>query len=44
MYEQYRDKAAFKEHGQTEHFKALGLGRSSRSWRARERSFYETLE
>ena len=26
MYEQYRDKAAFEEHGQTEHFQTLGVG------------------
>ena len=25
IYEQYRDEDAFKEHGQTEHFKALAL-------------------
>ena len=43
MYEQYRDKAAFEEHGQTEHFKTLGPGELFGLMESRERSFYETL-
>ena len=44
MYEQYRDKAAFEEHGQTEHFKTLGLGELFGLMEHRERAFYETLD
>jgi quinol monooxygenase YgiN len=43
MYEQYRDKAAFEEHGQTEHFKEIVLGELFPLMESRERSFYETL-
>jgi quinol monooxygenase YgiN len=43
MYEQYRDKAAFEEHGQTEHFKEIGLGELFPLMESRERSFYETI-
>ena len=44
MYEQYRDKAAFEEHGQTEHFQTLGVGAISPLMESRERNFYETFE
>ena len=44
MYEQYRDKAAFEEHGQTEHFKALGVDGIFPLMENRERAFYETFE
>ena len=44
MYEQYRDKAAFEEHGQTEHFQALGVGEIFPLMESRERNFYETFE
>jgi quinol monooxygenase YgiN len=44
MYEQYRDKAAFEEHGQTEHFQTLGVGEIFPLMETRERSFYETFE
>jgi quinol monooxygenase YgiN len=44
IYEQYRDKAAFEEHGQTEHFKTLGAGELFPLMEARERNFYETLD
>jgi len=44
MYEQYRDKAAFEEHGQTEHFKELALGELFPLLEGRERNFYETLD
>jgi quinol monooxygenase YgiN len=44
MYEQYRDKAAFEEHGQTEHFQALAVGELFGLMEKRERNFYETLD
>jgi quinol monooxygenase YgiN len=43
MYEQYRDKAAFEDHGQTEHFKTLAAGELFGLMENRERTFYETL-
>jgi quinol monooxygenase YgiN len=43
MYEQYRDRAAFEEHGQTEHFKEIALGELFPLLESRERHFYETL-
>jgi quinol monooxygenase YgiN len=43
MYEQYRDRAAFEEHGQTEHFQSLAVGPLFGLMENRERSFYETL-
>jgi quinol monooxygenase YgiN len=44
MYEQYRDQAAFEEHGQTEHFQRLGPGALFPLMEQRERNFYETLD
>jgi quinol monooxygenase YgiN len=44
IYEQYRDKAAFEEHGQSEHFKTLGAGELFPLAEERERAFYETLD
>ena len=44
VYEQYRDKAAFEEHGQTEHFQTLGVGEIFPLMESRERNFYETFE
>jgi quinol monooxygenase YgiN len=44
MYEQYRDKAAFEEHGQAEHFQRIALGELFPLMENRERSFYETLD
>lgn len=44
MYEQYDDKAAFEAHGQTEHFKELGVGQLFGLMENRERAFYETLD
>ena len=43
VYEQYRDKAAFEEHGASEHFQRLGLGGLFELMESRERTFYETL-
>jgi len=44
MYEQYRDRAAFEEHGATEHFKALGLGQLFPLMEERRREVYESLD
>jgi quinol monooxygenase YgiN len=44
MYEQYRDKAAFEAHGQTEHFKSIAVGELFPLMESRERTFYETLD
>jgi len=43
MYEHYRDKAAFEEHGATEHFKEIALGELFPMLESRERGIYETL-
>jgi quinol monooxygenase YgiN len=44
VYEQYRDQAAFEEHGQTEHFKTLGAGELFPLMEQRDRNFYETID
>jgi quinol monooxygenase YgiN len=44
MYEQYRDKAAFEEHGATDHFKSLGPGELFPLMEDRRREVYETLD
>jgi quinol monooxygenase YgiN len=43
IFEQYRDKAAFEEHGATEHFQRLGLGELFPLMASRDRVFYETI-
>ena len=43
IYEQYRDKAAFEEHGASEHFQRLALNGLFELVGPRERTFYETL-
>ncbi len=43
LYEQYRDRAAFEEHGASEHFKELAVGRLFGLMESRERLFYETF-
>jgi quinol monooxygenase YgiN len=43
VYEAYRDKAAFEEHGATEHFQRLAAGELFPLMESRERTFYETL-
>ena len=43
FYEQYRDKAAFEEHGASEHFQRLALGGLFDLMESRERTFYETI-
>jgi quinol monooxygenase YgiN len=45
VYEQYADADAFKAHGETEHFKAIGLEQLFPLMEGeRERNFYETLD
>jgi quinol monooxygenase YgiN len=44
FFEQYRDKAAFEEHGQTEHFTRLGPGALFPLMEDRRREFYETID
>jgi quinol monooxygenase YgiN len=44
IYEQYRDQAAFEEHGQTEHFQRLAAGELFGLMESRERNFFESLE
>ncbi len=44
VYEQYRDQAAFEEHGQTEHFQTLAAGELFGLMESRERAFYDTLD
>ena len=44
IYEQYRDKAAFEAHGETEHFKSIALGELFPLMESRERNFYETID
>lgn len=44
IYEQYRDRAAFEEHGASEHFRRLAAGELfDLTEGARERTFYETV-
>ena len=43
IYEQYRDKAAFEEHGASEHFQRLAVGGLFELLESRERTFYETV-
>ena len=43
FYEQYRDTAAFEEHGASEHFQRLGAGELFGLLESRERTFYETV-
>src|SRR5215207_7074822 len=43
FFEQYRDKAAFEEHGATEHFGRLAAGELFGLMESRERTFYETV-
>jgi quinol monooxygenase YgiN len=44
FFEQYRDKAAFEEHGGTDHFQRLALGELFPLMESRERTFYETVD
>jgi quinol monooxygenase YgiN len=42
LYEQYVDEAAYRAHGESEHFKRHGHEDALPRLEARERSFYET--
>jgi quinol monooxygenase YgiN len=44
FYEQYRDQAAFEEHGASEHFQRLAVGELFTLMESRERAFYETVD
>ena len=44
FYEQYVDEAAYKAHGESEHFQRHGLGEAIPLLETRERAFYETLD
>ena len=44
MDEQYGDRAACEVHGQSEHFRTLGVGEIFPLMNNRERNFYETFE
>ncbi len=43
FYEQYRDKAAFEEHGASDHFQRLAAGELFGLMESRERAFYDTV-
>ena len=43
FFEQYRDKAAFEEHGAADHFKRLAVGGLFELMESRERTFFETI-
>jgi quinol monooxygenase YgiN len=43
FFERYRDKAAFEEHGASDHFQRLAPGGLFELMESRERTFYETL-
>ncbi|HXS44069.1 MAG TPA: putative quinol monooxygenase [Solirubrobacteraceae bacterium] len=44
IYEQYADEAAYKAHGETEHFQTIAAGELFGLMEARERSYYETFD
>ena len=44
LFEVYDDEAAYKAHGESEHFQRLALGQAIPELEARERGFYETFE
>src|SRR4051812_15692820 len=43
FFEQYRDRAAFEEHGASGHFQRLAAGELFGLMESRERAFYETV-
>jgi quinol monooxygenase YgiN len=43
IFEQYRDRAAFEEHGASEHFRRLAAGELWDLLDSRDRTFYETV-
>jgi quinol monooxygenase YgiN len=44
LFEVYDDEAAYKAHGDSEHFQRLALGQAIPELETRERGFYETFE
>ncbi|HZU19859.1 MAG TPA: putative quinol monooxygenase [Gaiellaceae bacterium] len=44
FYEQYHDRAAFEEHGASEHFQRLAVGQLWDLLESRARTFYETID
>lgn len=44
FYEIYDDEAAYKAHGESEHFQRLGFGDAVPRLEGRERVFYETID
>jgi len=44
LYEQYEDEAAFRAHGETEHFKNIVLGDVVPRLEARERAYFEPVD
>jgi quinol monooxygenase YgiN len=44
LYEQYTDEAAYRAHGDSEHFQRYGFGECIPLLESRERAFYETLD
>ena len=43
LYEEYADEAAYRAHGESDHFRRLALERAIPLLENRERSFYESL-
>ena len=44
MFEIYDDEAAYKAHGESEHFQRLGFGLAVPLLENRERAFYQTID
>jgi quinol monooxygenase YgiN len=44
IFEVYRDEAAFRAHGESEHFKTWALGMAIPALEKREREYFETLD
>lgn len=44
IYEEYVDEAAYRAHGESEHFQAYGVGEAIPLLQSRERWFLETID
>lgn len=44
LFEIYDDEAAYRAHGESEHFQRLGFGQAIPALETRERAFFETFE
>ena len=44
LYEEYADEAAYRAHGESDHFRRLALEGAIPLLEGRERSFYESLD